>query len=69
MAIRIMELDSNLEKLYIHEGLLHQILEDLETAHHVFMMRESLDINREPDKSYMSEFEGRVSRAQHRKFG
>ena len=35
----------------------------METAHHVLMIRESLDINREPEKSYMSEFEGRVSRA------
>ena len=51
-----MELDSNLENLHIHEGLLHQILDDLETAHHVFMIRESLDINREPEKTYRSEF-------------
>jgi hypothetical protein len=69
MAIRIMEQDSNLGNLHIHEGLLHEILEDLETAHHVLMIRESLDINREPEKSYMSEFEGRVSRRKHRKFG
>ena len=63
MAIRIMELDSNLENLHIHEGILHQILENLETAHHVFMIRESLDINKEPEKSYMLEFEGKVIRA------
>jgi hypothetical protein len=58
-----MELDSNQENLHIHEGLLHQMLENLETAHHVFMIRESLDINREPEKSCMSEFEGKFSRA------
>jgi hypothetical protein len=46
-----MELDSNLENLHIHEGLLHQMLENLERAHHVFMIREALDINREPEKS------------------
>jgi hypothetical protein len=62
-AIRIMELDSNLENLHIDEGLLHQMLENLETAHPLFMIRESLDINREPEKSYMSEFKGKVVRA------
>ena len=55
-AIRIMEQDRNPGNLHIHEGLLHKILEDLETAHHVLMIRESLDINREPDSSFMSEF-------------
>jgi hypothetical protein len=62
-TIRIMKQDSNLGNLYIHKGLLHEILGDLETAHHILMISESLDINREPEKSFMSEFERRVSRA------
>ena len=58
-----MELDLNPENVYVHEVILHQMLENLETEHHNFVMRESLDINREPEKSYMLEFEGKVSRA------
>jgi hypothetical protein len=34
----------------------------LETEHHDFVMKELLDINMEPEKSYMLEFEGKVSR-------
>jgi hypothetical protein len=49
--------------LQIHEGLLHEILEDLETAHHILMIMESMDINWEPEKSFMLEFEGRVIQA------
>jgi hypothetical protein len=52
-----MELDSNLENLHIHKGLLHQMLENF------FILREPLDINREPEKSYKSEFAGKVIRA------
>jgi hypothetical protein len=58
-----MEQDSNLGNLHIHEGLLHEILGDLETAHHILMIRESLDINRETEKSFMLKFEERVSQA------
>ena len=35
----------------------------METAHHILMIRESMDINREPEKSFMLKFEGRVSQA------
>jgi hypothetical protein len=54
-AIRIMELDLNPENVNVHEVLLH-LLENLETEHHNFVMKESLDINMEPEKSYMLEF-------------
>ena len=39
------------------------MLENLEREHHDFVMKESLDINLKPEKSYMLEFEGKVSRA------
>jgi hypothetical protein len=62
-AIRVIEHVLNLENLHIHEILLHQMLENLEIEHHDFIIKESLDINMEPEKSNMSEFEGKVSRA------
>jgi hypothetical protein len=62
-AIRVMELNLNPEDLHVQEVLLHQMLENLETEHRKFIMKESLDINMEPERSYMLEFEGKVSRA------
>jgi hypothetical protein len=62
-AIHRMELDLNPENVYVHEVILHRKLENLEAEHHNFDMRESLDINREPEKFYMLEFEWKVSRA------
>ena len=62
-AIHVMELDLNPENVHVHEVLLHQMLKNLETEHNDFVKKESLDINKEPEKSYMLEFEGKVSRA------
>jgi hypothetical protein len=59
-----MELDLNPENVHVREVLLHQMLENFETEHPNFVMKESLDIKVEPEKSYMLEFEGKVSRAQ-----
>ena len=62
-AIQVMELNLNPEFLNVHEVLLHQMLQNLETEHNSFVMEQSLDINKELEKSYMLEFEGKVSRA------
>jgi hypothetical protein len=55
-AFRVMKLDLNPDNVHVHEVLLHQMLENLETEHHDFIMKESLDIIMEPEKSYMLEF-------------
>ena len=60
-AIRAMELDLDPDNVPVHEVLLHQMLENLEREHHDFVGKESLDINLEPEKSYMLEFEGKVA--------
>jgi hypothetical protein len=58
-----MELDLNPDNVKVHEALLQQMLQILEKEHNDFIMKELLDLNKEPQKSYMSEFEGKVSRA------
>ena len=62
-AIRVMELDLTPDNVKVHEALLQQMLQILEKEHNEFIMKELLDVNKEPQKSYMSEFEGKVSRA------
>ena len=47
-AIQVMELNLNPEFLNVHEVLLHQMLQNLETEHNSFVMEQSLDINKEP---------------------
>jgi hypothetical protein len=63
IAIRVMELDLDPENIKVHETLLQQMLGLLEDEHNEFIMKESLDVNTEPQKSYMSEFEGKINRA------
>ena len=62
-TIRGMELDLDPENITNHEALLQQMLQNLEREHNDFIMQELLDVNKEPQKSYMSEMEGKVSRA------
>ena len=62
-AIRVMELDRNPNNVEVHEALLQQMLHILDKEHNDFIMKEMLDVNKEPQKSYMSEFEGKVSKA------
>ena len=65
-AIRAMELDLDPENVSVHEVLLHQMLENLEREHNMYVVTENLDINIEHEISYMLEFEGKVSRALQR---
>ena len=60
-AIRAMELDLDPENVSVHEVLLHQMLENLEREHNMYVVTESLDVNIEPVKSYMLEIEGKQS--------
>ena len=52
-AIRVMELDLNPDNVKVHEALLQQMLQILEKEHNEFIMKELLDVNKEPHKSYM----------------
>jgi hypothetical protein len=62
-TIRGMELDLDPENVTNHEALVQQMLQNLEREHNDFITKELLDVNKEPQKSYMSEIEGKVSRA------
>ena len=58
-----MELDQNQENANTHERILHSLLDYLKTINLDLIRREALSIHIEPEKSYMLEFEGKVSRA------
>jgi hypothetical protein len=59
----MMELDLDRDNAKFHEALLHEYLQDLEKEHNDFIMKELLDVIKEPQKSYMSDLKGKVNRA------
>jgi hypothetical protein len=58
-----MELGQNPENANVHKWILHSLLDYLKLMHLDLIRREALSIQVEPGKSYMLEFEGKVSRA------
>ena len=70
-ALGSMELDLVADNIPSHEALLRQLLSALEQDHMEFMVKEGLNPNAEPEKSYMLEYERKVDRAvnKHKKLG
>ena len=62
-ALGSMELDLVADNIPSHEALLRQLLTALEQDHLEFMIKEGLNPNAEPEKSYMLEYERKVDRA------
>ena len=58
-----MGLDLDPDNVKLHEALLQEYLQDLEKEHNDFIVKERLDVNKEPQKSYMTNLKGKVSRA------
>jgi hypothetical protein len=52
-AIHVLELDLNPDNVKVRKALLQQMLQILEKEHNSFIMKELLDVNKEPQKSYM----------------
>jgi hypothetical protein len=50
-AIHMMELNLDPDNAKFHEALLQEYLQDLEKEHNDFVMKELLDVNKEPQKS------------------
>ena len=59
-AIHQLELENNLDNIQSHAAILAQMLESLEQEHHEYVVRENLDINQEPESTYMKPFERKV---------
>ena len=62
-AIHQLELETNLDNIQSHAAILAQMLESLELEHNEYVVRENLDINQEPESTYMKEFERKVHMA------
>ena len=62
-AVGSMELELVPDNIPLNEAPLNQLLMALEQDHMEFVHKEGLDINREPEKSYMLEYENKVTRA------
>jgi hypothetical protein len=54
-ALASMELDVNPENDTVHMVLTDQLLEILEKEHNTYVVNEGLDINRDPEKCYITE--------------
>ena len=55
-SIRAMEIDSNPENYGVHQVMTGQLLDILDREHAEYVVKEGLDINIEPQKSYMKEY-------------
>jgi hypothetical protein len=62
-SIRAMEIDSNPENYGVHQVMTGQLLDILEREHAEYVVKEGLDINIEPQKSYMKEYRDKLQRA------
>ena len=63
VAIHQLALDLNPDNLGTHEQFLKQMLRDLEQDHLDYVAKENLDINLEPEKSYLNTFIRKVDKA------
>ena len=62
-SIRAMEIDGNPENYGVHHVTTEQLLDILEREHNEYVVNEKLDINLEPQKSYMKEYRDKLQRA------
>ena len=62
-SIHAMEIDSDPANYVIHMVMTGQLLDILEREHNEYVVKESLDINKEPEKSYMKEYREKLQRA------
>ena len=62
-GLRAMELDKVEGNIGIHLVLTEQLLGLLEKEHLEYVNKEGLDMNKDPEKSYMKEYEDKVKRA------
>ena len=62
-SINQMELNTTWDNVHTHEESVRQMLRALEMDHHDYIQKEKLDINLEPEKSYINEFQAKVDRA------
>ena len=62
-SIRAMEIDANPENYSVHKVMTGQLLDILEREHNEYVVNEELDINLEPQKSYMKEYRDKLQRA------
>ena len=63
-SIHAMEIDSDPANYVIHMVMTGQLLDILEREHNEYVVKESLDINKEPENSYMKEYREKLQRAQ-----
>ena len=62
-AIHQLALETNPDNVQSQAAILGQMLQSLEQDHHEYVVKEQLDINQEPVKSYMLEYERKVKLA------
>ena len=62
-AIHMMGLDLDPDNVKLHKALIQEYLQDVEKEHNDFILKERLDVNNEPQNPYMTNLEGKVSRA------
>ena len=62
-AIHQLALETNPDNIHSHSAILTQMLKALEQVHHEYVIKEKLDINQEPEKSYMLDYERKVQLA------
>ena len=55
-SIREMEINLDAGNYMVHKMLTGQLLDILEREHNEYVIKEGLDINIEPEKSYIKEF-------------
>ena len=62
-AVHQLALESNPDNIQSHVAILEQMLRALEQQHHEYVAKENLDINQDPEKSYMLDFHRKVNLA------
>ena len=62
-AVHQLALETNPDNFQSHVAILGQMLKSLEQNHHEYVAKEKLDINMDPEKSYMLDYERKVKLA------
>ena len=65
-AVHQLALETNPDNIQSHVAILGQMLKSLEQNHHEYVAKEKLDINLDPEKSYMLDYERKVKLAVER---
>ena len=66
-ALRSLELEKDERNIGVHEVLCRQLLGMLDKEHQAYVSKEGLDLQIDPEKSYLKHFVDRVTRAVERK--